>query len=347
MALNAAQIEYAINEQHAKQPFSGAILVREAGDIVFEDGYGYANRADAIPNTIKTRFGIASGTKTFTGVAVCQLIEAGKLAPETRLVDVVDHAFPQFDPAITIHHLLTHSSGAPDYFDEELLDAQADFSAIFGSLPVYKVRQPSDLLPLFQNEPMKFAPGERFSYSNGGYVLLGLVIEAVSGMPFTEYLEKHVFARAGMADSGCFELNRLPARTATGYLDDGRTNIYEIPIKTMPDGGAFVTAPDMATFWDALFGHRLLGAEMTAKFLHPHVAVNPGGGDDNRHYGYGIWMMVDDGAVSRYYSTGADPGVAYASARFVAEDVELTVLGNTESDAWPVFAAVEEMIVGE
>lgn len=344
MPLDVAQIDSVVREQHARQPFSGVVQVREGGETVFATAFGYANRADAVPNVYSTRFGTASGTKTFTGVAVCQLIEAGKLSPETLLVDVVDTVFPRFDPTITIHHLLTHTSGAPDYFDEEELDAQADFGAVFNDLPVYRVRDPSDLLPLFESEPMKFSPGERFSYNNGGYVLLGLVIEAASGMAYADYVERHVFARAGMTDSGFFEMNDLPTRTAYGYLADGRTNIYEVTIRGMPDGGAIVTAPDMASFWDALFGHRLIGSEMTARLLHPHVAVTPGS-DDDRHYGYGLWMAVEGGAVSRYSITGADPGVAFASVHFVADHIELTLLGNTESDMWPLFEAMKQLIL--
>ncbi|MEA2011408.1 MAG: serine hydrolase domain-containing protein, partial [Actinomycetota bacterium] len=340
MGLDAAQIDLVVREQHERQPFSGVVQVRVDGDVVFAEGFGYSNRADAIPNGVSTRFATASGTKTFTGIAVCQLIEAGKLSPNTRLADVVDCSFPRFDPAVTIHHLLTHTSGVPDYFEEEELDAQADFGDVFGDLPVYRVRGPSDLLPLFQNEAMKFNPGQRFSYSNGGYVLLGLAIEAATGSAYADYVERHVFARAGMTASGFFEMDDLPSHTAFGYLDDGRTNIYEVPVKGMPDGGAFVTAPDVSSFWDALFGHRLLGPKMTTALLHPYVAADPGG-DDERHYGFGLWMAAKDGAVSRYTSTGADPGVAYVSAHFVPENVELTILGNTESDAWPLFAVLK------
>jgi CubicO group peptidase (beta-lactamase class C family) len=328
------------------QPFSGVVQVRERGDVVFAAAYGLANRADAVPNTVATRFGTASGTKTFTGVAVCQLIEEGKLSADTRLVDVLDAPLPNFDPAITLHHLLTHTSGVPDYFDEEQLDAQADFGDVFAALPVYKVSTPSDLLPLFQNDPMKFPPGQRFSYSNGGFVLLGLVIEAVSGMAYADYVERCVFDRAGMTESGFFEMNDLPAHTAYGYLENGRTNIYEIPVKGMPDGGAFVTAGDMASFWEALFKHRLIGPEMTASFLHPHVAADPDG-DRERHYGYGLWISVDDGTVTRYSSSGADPGVAFASAYFVANQVDMTLLGNTESDAWPLFSVLKGLVLDE
>ena len=193
---------------------------------------------------------------------------------------------------------------------------------------------------------MKFEPGRRFSYNNGGYVLLGLAVEDASGMPYADFIERHVFARAGMTDSGFFEMNALPDRTAYGYLDDGRTNIYEVPIKGMPDGGAFVTAPDMSSFWDALLGHRLLRPDVTSAFLSPHVAADPGG-DDERHYGYGLWMAVEDGVVSRYTSSGADPGVAFLSARFIVENVELTILGNTESDAWPLFAILKQAILDD
>ncbi len=344
MGLDAGQIDLIVREQHARQPFSGVLRVRVGGAVAFSEGFGFSNRAEAIANGVSTRFGTASGTKTFTAIAVCQLIESGQLSPSTRLTDVIDHEFPRFDPSITIHHLLTHTSGVPDYFDEEELDAQADFGDAFGDLPIYRLRVPSDLLPLFQNEAMKFNPGERFSYSNAGYVLLGLAVEAASGMDYADYIERFVFARAGMTDSGFFETNNLPPNTALGYLDDGRTNTFEVPIRGMPDGGAFVTAPDMSLFWDSLFEHCLLGSEMTTTLLSPLVAADPGG-DDERHYGYGLWMAAKDGAVSRYTSTGADPGVAYVSARFVPEDVELTILGNTESDAWPLFAVLKQAIL--
>lgn len=344
--MDTAQVESIVRAQHARQPFSGVVQVRRRGDVVFAAAYGHANRADALPNTVATRFGTASGTKTFTGVAVCQLIEEGKLSADTRLVEVVDVPFPNFDPAVTIHHLLTHTSGVPDYFDEEQLDAQADFGDVFAALPVYRVSTPSDLLPLFQNDPMKFPPGQRFSYSNGGYVLLGLVIETVSGMAYADYVQHHIFDRAGMVDSGFFEMNGLPANTAYGYLEDGRTNIYEIPIKGMPDGGAFVTAGDMASFWEALFEYRLIGPAMTARFIHPHVAADSDG-DTERHYGYGLWIAVDDGMVTRYSISGADPGVAFASVFFVAGEIDLTLLGNTESDAWPLFTALKELVLDE
>lgn len=331
--------------------FSGVVQVRQDSATVFAQGYGYANRADALPNTINSRFGIASGTKLLTGVAICQLVERGKLTFETRLCDVVDAAFPQFDPAITVRHLVTHTSGAPDYFDEEELDAQADFGALWRERPTYTMRTPRDFLPMFQNEPMKFPPGERFSYSNGGFILLGLVIEAVSGQTYTDYVTEHVLRRAGMADSGFFALDQLPARTASGYIDQAaggwRTNIYDIPVVGGPDGGVFVTAPDVGRFWDALMAHRLMGAGMTAQFLHPHVVIDPAndsGRDEQGYYGYGIWMQCANGKVHRYYGVGADPGVSFVTTLFPAQQTEMTVIGNTEDGTWPVANGIVAMV---
>ena len=148
-----------------------------------------------------------------------------------------------------------------------------DFGALWLERPTYTMRSPRDFLPMFQNQAMKFAPGERFEYNNSGFVLLGLIIEAISGQPYTEYVTEHVLHAAGMTDSGFFALNQLPSRTASGYLptEDGqwRTNIFEIPIMGCADGGVFVTAPDFGRLWDGLSNHRLLSPSMTERFLSP------------------------------------------------------------------------------
>ncbi|MCR2806559.1 beta-lactamase family protein [Paenibacillus sp. SCIV0701] len=153
----------------ADVPFSGAIRVQAMGQIV-EKGIGSANRSERIPNRPDTRFGIASGCKIFTAAAICQLAEQGKLRFDDRLLDLVSADFPHFDPGVTVHHLLTHSSGVPDYFDEDVMD---DFSELWRAVPSYAMQTPSDLLPLFQNGAMKFSPGETFAYCNSGFILLG------------------------------------------------------------------------------------------------------------------------------------------------------------------------------
>lgn len=181
-----------------------------------ENSYGYANRSELIENKTDTRFGIASGCKLFTSIAICQLVEEGKLSFETKLEDCLNVTFPNFDKDITIHHLLTHTAGIPDYFDEEVMD---DFEELWVRNPMYLIRTLKDFLPLFQNQPMKLKVGERFHYNNAGYILLGLIVEQVSKLPFTDYVEKNIYKKAGMVNSGYYEFDSLPQNTALGYID--------------------------------------------------------------------------------------------------------------------------------
>ncbi len=348
MTIDTAKLEAIINEHIASQPFSGVILVHAKDETVFAKGYGFAHRADRIPNDIHTRFDIASGGKLFTGIAVCQLVEQGLITFDTLLKDCLALPFPRFDPGITVRHLLTHSSGIPDYFDEDKPDIViAEYAALWNERPMYTMRSGKDYLPLFQDKEAKFAPGERFGYNNAGFILLGMIVEQQAGMPFGEYMAKHVFAPAGMVDSGYFALDRLPERTAYGYIedDDGdwHTYIYSIPVVGQGDGGTFVTAPDMAKFWSALFARRLLSPAMTETYLHPHIAAESEGPD--RYYGYGIWMVKEGDTVTEYFAVGGDPGATFLSVYHVPHDLHITIIGNTESPTGPLYRALEKAVL--
>ncbi|SHG84289.1 serine hydrolase domain-containing protein [Ornithinibacillus halophilus] len=325
-----------------KNQFSGTALVRNHEDIIAEGSHGYANRSEQLPNKENTRFGIASGCKIFTSVAICQLVEEGKLTFDTKLIDILDDNFPNFDRSITIHHLLTHTSGVPDYFDEEVMD---DFEELWKNTPMYHIRKLQDFLPLFQNEPMKFNPGELFHYNNGGYILLGLVVEKLAGVTFTEYVINNVFEKAGMNDSGYFALDALPANTAHGYIEnsDGtwRTNIYSLPVQGGSDGGAFVTTEDMLKFWDALLKNKLLSEEMTKLLLTPHVHE-----DGNEFYGYGVWISKkENGDILRYHVMGYDPGVCFHSVYYPEYSIKLAVCGNISEGAFDLVEFIEEELL--
>ncbi len=161
--------------------FSGVVSIGLHGQTVYERAAGYADRSNKIANSPGTRFGIASGTKFLTALAIGKLITAGKLSLSTRLQDCVALDFPHYSPEITIRHLLTHTSGIPDYYDEE---QATDSEQFFVSRPWYELKGPRDYLAVFPDAPMKFSPGTRFSYSNGGYILLGIVIEELIGLPY-------------------------------------------------------------------------------------------------------------------------------------------------------------------
>ncbi|WP_410769430.1 serine hydrolase domain-containing protein [Fontibacillus sp. BL9] len=332
-------IEDIINRHNEVLPFSGAALIRDKG-MIFDRGYGYANRSDKIPNSSYTRFGIASGCKIFTSVAICQLVQKGVLSFDCLLKDCLDISFPNFDPGITIHHLLTHSSGIPDYFDEEFMN---DFEDLWKDIPMYSIQSPRDFLPMFQNGMMKFSPGERFSYNNAGYILLGLVVEQRTGMEFSEYVEKNIFQSCGMLESGYYRMDQLPERTAIGYIDNDdqtwKSNVYSIPIKGGPDGGAFTTVHDLVRFWDALFNHQLLSPQYTHILLTPHIQDN-----DQTYYGYGVWISMRDNTILKYYVMGSDPGVIMQSSVYPVSKIHAHIIGNINKGAGMIATKIDEVI---
>ena len=189
--------------------------------------------------------------------------------------------------------------------------------------------------------------GERFQYNNSGYILLGLVVEQVTHQAFADYVAQHVLVPAGMTQSGYFEMDALPSRTALGYIDlpDGRwkTNIYSVPAKGAADGGVYVTVADAAALWDALLGHRLLSPASTQRLLTPHVTARiPGAVEEDWHYGYGVWIDQRDGEIFRYFLMGYDPGAAFHSAVFPDLGAMVVVCSNQTDGAFGMMKAIED-----
>jgi len=316
--------------------FSGSIFVKQGESVHVQSSFGNANRADDIPNEKHTRFGIASGCKLFTAVAIAQLVEAEKLSFDSLLQDVLGVSFPYFHEEITVHHLLTHTSGIPDYFDEEVMD---DFEELWIKTPMYHIRRLHDFLPLFQKEQQKFIPGEKFYYNNAGYIVLGLIVEKVSGMVFTDYIQQNILDKAGMQNSGYFALDALPAKTAIGYIDreDGtwKTNTYSLPVQGGSDGGAFVTAEDMVLFWEAFMQNNLLNDK--AILLTPHVHE-----EEESFYGYGVWIEKQENEIHKYHVMGYDPGVSFHSAYYPCTELALAVCSNKSKGAYAMMLEVEK-----
>jgi CubicO group peptidase (beta-lactamase class C family) len=318
--------------------FSGSAFVKNEDQVLVNVSYGYANRSDQIKNQADTRYGIASGCKLFTSIAICQLVEDGEISFDSTLRDCLDVKFPHFNETITIHHLLTHTSGIPDYFDEEVMD---DFEELWIKHPMYHIRCLKDFLPLFQNEEMKSSVGERFHYNNAGYILLGLIVEQASGLAFTDYVEKNIFKIAGMKDSGYFAFDSLPERTALGYIDnaDGKwkTNIYSLPVKGGSDGGAFVTVTDMVKLWEALMSNQLINEAITNQLLTSHTQVK-----EDSFYGYGLWIKKNGNLISKYHIMGYDPGVSFHSAYYPDSSFKVIVCSNKSEGAFDIMNAIEE-----
>lgn len=178
-----------INPLIERNNFSGVISVKEKGTIIYEHAAGFADKSNKIPVNMETRFGIASGTKFFTALAIGKLIEDGKIALKSKVFDIIKYDFPLYAKEITVEQLLTHTSGIPDYYDEEKID---DFDNFYVAIPWYKLREPEDYFPVFPQEAMKFRPGEKFSYCNSGYILLAAIVHEVSGIPYSKFVEEQV-----------------------------------------------------------------------------------------------------------------------------------------------------------
>lgn len=240
---------------------------------------------------------------------------------------------------MTIHHLLTHTSGIHDYFDEEVMD---DFEELWQNNPMYHVKGLKDFLPMFQNEVMMFQPGERFHYNNAGYILLGLIVEELTGLEFTEYIDKNIFLPCEMKNSGYFSMDQLPKNTALGYIDEEngawRTNVYSLPIKGSADGGAYITTSDMFRFWEGLFSNQLLKQEYTNLLLETHIATE----NDGEYYGYGIWIRKKNDAIFKYHLMGYDPGVSFNSAVYPAKRLRTVITSNKGMGPYHITRAIEK-----
>jgi CubicO group peptidase (beta-lactamase class C family) len=270
--------------------FSGVVLVSRHGIVLFEKAYGLAQRAPNVPNDLERRFQLASVSKMFTAVAIARLVDQGKLSFHDTLAKLLPD-YPNRETAgrITVGQLLTHTSGIPDYFRiPRFWESRA------------QLRTLGDYWSIFFGEPLGFTPGSRYEYSSSGYIILGAIIERITGEPFRDYISAHVFQPAGMKSTSYEDGTALHHRAVPYTKNFGPGNkpdpdhwhAAETPMSSlgMSSGGGTSTARDMARFMDALLQHRLLSAAMTDTILAQRV-TDPEGG---RSYGFesNIWNGV-------------------------------------------------------
>src|SRR5262245_32609978 len=228
-----------IDQIAASTGFSGVVRVDRVGDSSFAGAYGLAHRGHGIANTVDTRFGLASGTKGLTAMAVMTLVERDELDLGTTARSVLRGDLPLIDDEVTVEHLLAHRSGIGDYLDETVA-APTDYVM---PVPVHMLANTEAYLRVLDGHRQVFPPGERFSYNNSGFVVLALIAERVSGIPFERLVQERVCLPAGMGDTGFLRLDEPTAGTALGYLDVHglRTNVLHLPVLGSGDGGMFST----------------------------------------------------------------------------------------------------------
>lgn len=317
-----------IREEAGRIGFSGVVSVQIDG-FDHAEAFGYRDRANKIQNQISTRFGVASGTKGFTALGIGELIKQDLIGFDTPARSILGRRLQNLHADITIRHLLGHTSGVGDYIDEE---TTKNINEVILSIPVQNLKSPADYLPMIEKAESKFPPGERFSYSNSGYVILALITEIISDRPYQDFIEQEIFRRSGMKESGFFWSDRLPDNTAIGYIPDGdswRSNVFNLPIRGGGDGGAYSTVEDMKCFWNALRTGRLINDQIKREILSPHSYCE----EDKLHYGYGFWLNKD---TEQVILEGYDAGVSFRSAANLNDEKGYTVISNTSSGAWPI-----------
>lgn len=321
--------------------FTGTIYISKGKEELFQGGFGYADRSNKRQNQLTTRYEVASGTKFFTAIAMLQFVESGKVTLDTKLCDIVKPEYPKLSDEITIFHLLTHSSGCPDYADEYEDD---DYEAIWTTNPCYQFTRPEHFLPLFPDNGPKFKPGEGFYYSNGGYILLGLALEKLSGMTYTDCIEKNILEPAGMNRSGFFRSDMLPEDCALNYIDLGdgkwKTNEFSIPVIGCADGGIYLCAEEMDMFWDTMSEHKILGRDLTDQLFSKQIMTDPDN-NPNDYYGLGVWIYQKDDPV--YNIRGGDPGACFLSKYSPKSGIKMTLLSNREGALWNVAEAADDI----
>jgi CubicO group peptidase (beta-lactamase class C family) len=285
---------------------------------------------------------MASGCKIFTAMAVGLLMQEGHIGLDTTLAECVRSRPFHFGSAVTVGQLLNHTAGIPDYFSEEV---ESDYAALWRERPCYRITSVRDFLPLFETAPMKAPPGQGFLYCNAGFVLLGLIVEELTGQEFRDFVMERIIRPCGLTRTGYFAMDALPDNTAVGYLSadaaDRRTNVYSVPIIGGPDGGAFTTAGDLRLFWQSLLAGRILCPKWVDRFLSPSVRVSDE--DESWHYGYGVWLQTLGGRWSASI-VGGDPGVSMESQVWPDEGIILTVLSNVQDGASSVHQRIADRL---
>lgn len=300
--------------------FSGTVLVAKGNRILEKRAYGYANMEFKVKNRINTKFNIASITKTFTATAVLQLVEQGKIDLHTPIgVYLENYPNEEVKKKVTISQLLTHTAGTPNFYVTNFLDKNK-----------FRFKKTEDFVPLFVKDTLLFEPGTEYHYDAAGYVILGLIIEKISGQSYYDYLQDHVFSKATMENTHACEVDEIVINKASGYTYGGdvnnalKNNISYLS-KASPGGFHYATIEDLYRFSKALRTNVLLRPETTQLMLKPRVKGY------NTHLGYGIDIDKRYPNDIIYGHSGGFYGMSGEIIFFKNSDYMITILSNKDS----------------
>ncbi len=307
--------------------FSGSVLLAKDGQILYSKAFGDANKSYQAKNTVETKFNIASMGKMFTGVSILRLEEQGKLNINDPVINYLKE-FPLGDE-ITIHHLLSHTSGLDNYM------RHPDFRT---SRNEYK--NISQLLPLIYDQKLRFeTPGERFSYSNSGMIILGAIIETLTGQSYSDYITQNILKPAGMNDTAMKFGDEVVTNRATGYtksISGKYSNNHFIGTSPFPDGGILSTVGDLLKFDQALYGTVLINESSKEKMFKALKVP------------YGLAFQVEERQGNKVVGhSGGMPGYSSYFSRYLKDRYTIAVLSNYDFIARNVVHYIEYILYGE
>ena len=325
------EVRKAVETLCDKNVFSGAILLAKGDEVVFTHVCGEASKQYHVPNNLETKFNLGSMNKMFTATAVAQLVEKGKLSYDDKISRYVDETWlPRtITDKITVQHLLTHTSGLGSYFNETYVKSSREL-----------FRDVDDFKPLVQGDTLAFEPGARYEYSNTGMLLLGVVIESVTGGSYFDYIRKNVYQPAGMANSDSFEMDFPVENLAMGYSPapesqyGWRSNIFQHVIKGGPAGGGFSTVGDLHRFARALEKGGLVSKESLERMWADHSGAG---------YGYGFGVETGSNGKVVGHSGGFD-GISGNLDIYVDRGYIVSVLSNYSEGAIAISNRVGELL---
>jgi CubicO group peptidase (beta-lactamase class C family) len=315
-----AEINQLIDSLSAADRFSGSVLVELGGEPLVKRAVGFADIGLRVPNQLDTKFNIGSINKIFTKTAIAQLLQTERLRLDTPIGKyLIDYPNKEAASKVTLRHLIEMTGGIGDFFGEQ-----------FDNSPKNRFRSNATFIPLFAEQPLQFEPATDRRYSNGSYILLGAIIEAVTGQPYCQYVNEHIFTPSGMTNTDSYEADAIVSNLAQGYTSEDasgsvttirRSNIYSRPARGSAAGGGYSTAEDMLRFVTALRSGKLL---------------------DKRHT---VWMFtnelpdrdpIDLQATIRNDGlgiAGGAPGINAAVERDNARGFTVIVMGNYDPPA--------------
>ncbi len=330
-----ARIQEVLTLANKYRQFNGAALVAQDGKVIYKGAFGMANMEWSISNTTDTKFRLGSITKQFTATLIMQLVEQGKIKLDGKLSDYLPDYRKDTGEKVTIHHLLTHTSGIPSYTD--LPNFFADVSR-----DPYKV---DEFVKKFASGDLQFEPASKFRYNNSGYFLLGAIIEKLTGKPYEQVLKENIFDPVGMKNTGYDHYDTILPKRAAGYskTPDGYTNAPYLDMSLPYAAGSMYSTVEDLLLWDqALYTDKVISARSKERMFMPFL----------EHYAYG-WDSRDasfkqnDQPVRVISHGGGINGFATIITRFPKEKYLIVLLDNTGQTMEPLAEKIARVLYAQ